>query len=78
MLRVQKWGNSAAVRLPADMLKQLDFKIGDTLVAEVHNGELRVRAARRFRLADLLAEMEETPPRVEGWEILDDAGNEVV
>ncbi|WP_341801356.1 AbrB/MazE/SpoVT family DNA-binding domain-containing protein, partial [Neisseria meningitidis] len=26
MLRVQKWGNSAAVRLPADMLKQLDFK----------------------------------------------------
>lgn len=52
MLRVQKWGNSAAVRLPADMLKQLDFKIGDTLVAEVHNGELRVRAARRFRLAD--------------------------
>ncbi|KER39921.1 hypothetical protein F528_1112 [Neisseria meningitidis 992008] len=37
-----------------------------------------MRAARRFRLADLLAEMEETPPRVEGWEILDDVGNEVV
>jgi len=31
MLRVQKWGNSAAVRLPADMLKQLDFKIGDEI-----------------------------------------------
>ncbi len=53
MLRVRKWGNSAAVRLPADMLKQLDFKIGDALVAEVHNGELPCACCATFPLGGL-------------------------
>ena len=76
MLRLQKWGNSAAVRLPSAMLKQLDLKIGDVLETEIRNGELVVRAARRYR--DLLAEMEAEPPRVEGWEGMPDAGREGV
>lgn len=79
MLRLQKWGNSAAVRLPSAMLKQLDLKIGDVLETEIRNGELVVRAVRRrYRLDDLLAEMEAEPPRVEGWEGMPDAGREDV
>jgi antitoxin MazE len=37
-LTVSKWGNSLAVRLPAESAKQLDVGEGDTLVAEVSAG----------------------------------------
>ncbi len=29
MMKVSKWGNSLAVRLPADLVRQLDLKEGD-------------------------------------------------
>jgi antitoxin MazE len=29
---ISKWGNSLAIRLPAELLKELDFKEGDDLV----------------------------------------------
>ena len=78
MLRLQKWGNSAAVRLPAEMLKQLDLKIGDELETEIRDGGLWVRAAKRrnYRLAELLDEMQQQPSRVEGWEDMAQGGNE--
>ncbi|ASP16995.1 SpoVT/AbrB-like protein [Neisseria sp. oral taxon 020 str. F0370] len=80
MLRLQKWGNSAAVRLPAEMLKQLGMKIGDSLETEIRDNELIVRAVSRprYQLADLLAEMQQEPPRTEGWEAMPDAGEEVL
>jgi len=71
MLKLQKWGNSAAVRLPAEILKQLDMKIGDTLETEIRDNELVVRAVKRprYRLAELLAQMqqeqESTTPAVQ-------------
>jgi antitoxin MazE len=34
-LRVAKWGNSLAVRLPADCAKRIGVGEGDTLVAEI-------------------------------------------
>lgn len=79
MLRVQKWGNSAAVRLSAEMVKQLGVKIGDTLEAEIRDNELVVRAAKRprYRLSDLLAEMPQQPPRAEGWDEMPAAGGEL-
>ena len=80
MLRLQKWGNSAAVRLPAEMLKQLGMKIGDSLETEIRDNELIVRAVSRprYQLADLLAEMQQEPPRAEGWEAMADVGEEVL
>lgn len=42
---VSKWGNSLAVRLPADSAKQLGVAEGDTLIAEVAaNGTLILAA----------------------------------
>ncbi|EGF10556.1 TPA: AbrB/MazE/SpoVT family DNA-binding domain-containing protein [Neisseria bacilliformis] len=78
MLKLQKWGNSAAVRLPAEILKQLDMKIGDTLETEIRDNELVVRAVKRprYRLAELLAQMQQEPPREAGWEEMADAGAE--
>ena len=37
-LTVSKWGNSLAVRLPAESAKQLRVSEGDTLIAEVAAG----------------------------------------
>ncbi len=79
MLRVQKWGDSAAVRLSAEMVKQLDVKIGDTLETEIRDNELVVRAAKRprYQLSDLLAQMPQQPPRAEGWDEMPAAGWEL-
>jgi antitoxin MazE len=42
-MRVSKWGNSLAVRLPASVVEALDLKEGDQI-------EIRVAGAREFEL----------------------------
>ncbi len=39
-MKVAKWGNSLAVRLPADMAEALDIKEGDDLRFSVEAGKL--------------------------------------
>ncbi|QXG37530.1 AbrB/MazE/SpoVT family DNA-binding domain-containing protein [Pseudomonas viridiflava] len=34
-VKIQQWGNSAAIRLPANVLKQMSLVIGDVLVLDV-------------------------------------------
>jgi antitoxin MazE len=34
-LLIAKWGNSLAVRIPADFIRQADLKAGDTIQAHV-------------------------------------------
>lgn len=78
-MRVQKWGNSAAMRLNAELLKQWGVKIGDTVEAEIADGALIMRPVSRpvFRLADLLAEIPaDGLPRVEGWDEMPAVGKE--
>ena len=56
-LKIQKWGNSAAIRIHKSLLKQINAEIGVSLVAEVRNGGLFLKPAaeRQYCLADLLA-----------------------
>lgn len=62
-LTIQKWGNSAAVRLPASMLAQLGVRIGDSFEADVGNGGITLRASKpRYKLADLIALCDPTAP----------------
>lgn len=79
-MRVQKWGNSAAMRLNAELLKQWGVKIGDTVEAEIADGALIMRPVSSrpvYRLADLLAEMPDGGlPRVENWEEMPTVGRE--
>ena len=77
-MKLQKWGNSAGVRFPQELLRQLGMHIGDELETEIQNGALIIRARKRphYRLADLLAEG--GCERVSGWEEMADAGNAVV
>ena len=74
-LNIQKWGNSAAVRLPSVMLAQMGARIGDAFEVDVANGQATIRLARpKYKLADLLAEMPDGLPRVEGWDAMPDVG----
>ena len=71
-LKVSKWGNSLAVRLPAEAGKQIGVGDGDTLVAEVSaDGRLvlaaqgrAVGAAEVRRLRSFLGRQKETKPVV--------------
>ena len=76
-LNIQKWGNSAAVRLPAAMLAQMGMHVGDSFEVEVSADGAMLRVAKpKYKLADLMAEMPEGLPRVEGWDELHDIGKE--
>jgi antitoxin MazE len=71
-LKVSKWGNSLAVRLPAEVGRRIRVGAGDTLIAEIDSdGRLMLApkgravstaAIRRLRRA--LAEQKETLPIV--------------
>ena len=56
-LSVQKWGNSAAVRLPSELLGMLKVKLGDKLSVSVQPDGVLLKASRpTFALADLVAQ----------------------
>jgi antitoxin ChpS len=72
-LSIQKWGNSAAIRLPAAVLAQIGAGIGDSV--EVDPTAFRV-AKPKYNLAELMAEMSDGLPMVEGWDTLEAVGKE--
>lgn len=80
-LSIQKWGNSAAVRLPAALLSQLGVGLGDKLSAEMQAEGLVLRPARTaYSLADLMAQcdLNAAPPAdLEAWEGAKPVGQEI-
>lgn len=81
-LNIQKWGNSAAVRLPAAMLAQMGLKVGDAVEADVSGNSVLLRAARPRYTAkelnancDLLAPM---PDDLLEWEQMPAVGREAL
>ena len=42
-MQVAKWGNSLAVRLPADLVRELGLKEGDQIDLVKDDGQVRVR-----------------------------------
>jgi len=71
-LMVSKWGNSLAVRLPAESAKEIGVGEGDTLIAEVSpDGRLvlapegrAIGKAEARRLRQFLDHQKETKPVV--------------
>ena len=71
-LMVSKWGNSLAVRLPAESAKRIGVGEGDTLIAEVSaDGRLVLAAEGRMigkaesrRLRQFIGRQKETAPVV--------------
>ncbi len=77
-LNIQKWGNSAAIRLPAAMLTQIGASIGDAV--EIDPNAFRV-AKPKYKLADLLAQCNQNAPNptdINAWENMQPTGAEIL
>jgi antitoxin MazE len=64
-LQIAKWGNSLAMRLPADMARRVGLREGDSVEAQITvDGALTIRAASwsRRAFAAELAEAREALP----------------
>lgn len=62
-LKIQKWGNSAAVRLPSVLLEQIHASVGGSLTADVRpDGVLLTPARRKYSLDDLVAQCDTKAP----------------
>ncbi len=79
-LSVQKWGNSAAVRLPTELLGILKVSLGDKLTVNVQADGIFLKAARpSYSLAELVAQCDPAatePADLAAWSHLKPVGRE--
>jgi antitoxin ChpS len=64
-IKIQQWGNSASIRLPATVLKQMGLVSGDLLSLEVSAEALTLKPLKvrpHYRLADLMDQCDLTVP----------------
>ena len=62
-LSIQKWGNSAAVRLPTELLALLKVTLGDKLSVNVRPDGVLLRAASpSYSLEELVAQCDPSAP----------------
>ena len=54
---IRRWGNSLAVRLPADCLRQAGLEEGDSLAITVEDGHLRLEPTPRHDRSALVADL---------------------
>ncbi len=60
-IKIQKWGNSMAFRIPAPMLRSLGIGEGQTLSLSIEGNALVARPTqKRYTLAELLAQCDLT------------------
>lgn len=79
-LSIQKWGNSAAVRLPVELLGLLNVVLGDKLVVDVRSEGVLLKAKRpTYRLKDLVAQCDlsaKEPADMAAWHKIKPVGRE--
>lgn len=77
-LKIVKWGNSAAVRLPSLLLDQIKVSIGTTLNADVRPDGVLISPARpKYALSALIAQCDANAPipaNAVDWERSDSNG----
>ncbi|MCO5364322.1 AbrB/MazE/SpoVT family DNA-binding domain-containing protein [Pseudomonas alliivorans] len=82
-VKIQQWGNSAAIRLPANVLKQMSLVSGDVLVLDVSTEVITLKPARaklHYRLSDLMAQCDldaAEPEELSDWNAMQPTGREV-
>lgn len=77
-LNIQKWGNSAAIRLPTAMLAQIGASIGDAV--EVDPQAFHV-AKPKYKLAVLLDQCDKNAPAPDdmaSWDSMTPVGAEIL
>lgn len=78
LTKVQKWGNSLAVRIPKALAEEAGLERGKQVDLRYEDGELRIRRRRRKRydLDELLASVPDDYDEGE-WDTGPAVGNEV-
>jgi len=72
-IRIAKWGNSSAIRLPKAMLEELGLKQGETVNVSVENGRAILQPSRpkKITLEWIISEMKrlgsENEPELVDW-----------
>ncbi|MFM7345457.1 MAG: AbrB/MazE/SpoVT family DNA-binding domain-containing protein [Tagaea sp.] len=58
-VQVKKWGNSAAVRIPASVLEAVDLRVDQTVEINERNGRIVIEKAKgpSYDLDEMLARM---------------------
>lgn len=76
---IRKLGNSAGLIVPASMMKDLGLNIDQSVDLTAVDGCLVVKPLDklRYKLSDLLAEMDGNFPQVEGWDNAPAVGKEL-
>ena len=78
LVKVQKWGNSRAIRIPESLAVEAGLELGQEVKLAVVNGQLRIIPAQEFyyELEELAAGI--TPEnRHEEWDIGPPVGKEI-
>jgi antitoxin ChpS len=79
-LKILKWGNSAAIRLPAMLLEQINVSVGTSLAVDVRpEGVMLVPARRKYVLDELVAQCDlkaPMPSDLGGWSEAKPVGRE--
>jgi antitoxin ChpS len=83
-VKIQQWGNSAAIRLPATVLKQMSMASGDVLVLDMDEAakSLVLKLAKvkpHYRLTDLMAQCDlsaSEPRELAAWNAMQPVGRE--
>lgn len=79
-LSIMKWGNSAAVRLPTELLSMLKVTLGDKLSVDVRPEGLMLKPKRRaYSLEDLVAQCDlkaDEPADMAAWHNVKPVGRE--
>ncbi len=61
--KIQKWGNSMALRIPAITMRAWGIEEGQSVALKVEDGTLVARPTqKRYRLAELLAQCDFSKP----------------
>ncbi|HCF3018577.1 TPA: AbrB/MazE/SpoVT family DNA-binding domain-containing protein [Pseudomonas aeruginosa] len=79
---VQKWGNSAAIRLPATVLKQMCIEVGNVLNLDLTGDAMTLKPAKakpHYKLTDLMAQCDlnaPEPAELAAWNAMQPVGRE--
>jgi antitoxin MazE len=53
--KIQKWGNSLAVRIPKALAKNIDVRNGSAVDIDTSEGQIIIRPIKRYDLSVMLA-----------------------
>jgi len=82
-IKIQQWGNSAAIRLPAAVLKQMRLGVGSTLSLDTAGEAMVLKPVRtkpKYTLDELMAQCDLNAPEPEDmadWNGMRPVGREV-